>query len=62
MSQGSRLSPTRFIKIIKGEGIGSYLQPAQPLLDSSSNPSHIQTMLMHMNGEKEGMKKKTCIS
>ena len=41
-------SCTWFIKIIEGEGIGFYLQPTQPLLDSRSNPNHIQPMLMHM--------------
>ena len=34
------------IKIIKREGIGFYLQPTQPSLDSHSNESRVQPILM----------------
>ena len=39
---------TWFIKIIEKEGIDFYLLPTQSLLDSRSNPNHIQPMLMYM--------------
>ena len=52
-----------FIKIIEGEGIGFYLKPTQPLLDSRSeshkpqNANHIQPILMI--DECDSLKKKT---
>ena len=35
------------IRIIKGEGIGFYLQLTQSLFDSRSSPNYTQLVLMH---------------